>query len=41
MDLITPVANALAFTAGILSLGIAVMFVAVALARISLDFFKS
>jgi len=40
MDLITPVSQAVAAFAGIVSLGIALMFVAVALARISVDFFK-
>jgi len=40
MDLIPPVANAIAILAGMLAVGLGVAFVAVALARISLDFFK-
>jgi len=40
MDLITPVSNAVAIFAGMLAVGVGVAFVAVALARISIDFFK-
>lgn len=40
MDLITPVANAIGIFAGMLALGVAVALIAVAVARISLDFFK-
>jgi len=41
MDLISPVSQAIAIFAGMLALGVTVMFVAVALARISVDFFKA
>lgn len=41
MDLITPVSQAVAIFAGMFALGVAVIFVAVALARISVDFFKA
>jgi len=40
MELIQPVANAIAIFAGVLAIGVTVAFVAVALARISVDFFK-
>jgi UDP-N-acetylmuramyl pentapeptide synthase len=38
--LISPVSNAIAAFAAIMALGLTVAFVAVALARISVDFFK-
>lgn len=41
MDLLPVVSQAIAFTAYAVSLGIGLMFLAVALARISVDFFKS
>jgi hypothetical protein len=40
MDLIQPVANAIAIFTGMLAIGVGVAFVSVALARISLDLFK-
>ncbi len=40
MALIQPVSNAIAIFAGMLSLGLGTAFVAVAVARISVDFFK-
>lgn len=40
MDLIQPVSNAIGILAMMLALGVAVAFIAVALARISVDFFK-
>jgi hypothetical protein len=40
MDLITPVSNAIAIFAGMLALGVAVAFISMALASISLNFFK-
>jgi len=40
MDLIQPVANVIAIFAGMLALGLGTAFVVVAVARISVDFFK-